>query len=435
MTETPASPIRPPSSKARGVARSVLEAPLFLGALVVTAFNELFNLALSPAKMAVRATIGKGITLKELMSDLHHSEELLKESRLVKNFTGRIWPWVPATAIATLVLGFLVVGGGLKIALAMHAIPGMAAAMAKVPLIGTYIGTLGGIAKATLGLAVIGKIAKIPAIFIATCCPQFKQSTIHQKLTIPVLKGLEWLGEKSNEYIKSHTVRLRETIADIKTGIRESTFGLTIAAARSAVGRLASYVTPKAKAPEPINPDEITIESDSKLKAKAITHTLLVYGGATAIPAATAVAAASAYGVTSSLAIGAFAIMGFSAAGVAAAIPVGAAVLLGGLYGVANMSRRLFTNAAQGVCSVSKNGDVATAQAMHEGLLVGTVAAGGQHFAEHVVDTTMALAAAEVTSGGLAMFGGYSKIENEYKSIREQKRNYRRQHGLEATPA
>ncbi|MBY0429085.1 MAG: hypothetical protein K2Q32_07690 [Alphaproteobacteria bacterium] len=436
MTDTPEQNTAPSSApKRKSVLRKIAETPLFVGALTVVAFNELFNLALSPAKMAVRAAIGKGISFKELMDDLHHSEELLKESRLVKNYTGRIWPWVPAAAFAALVAGFTLVGGGLKIALLLHAVPGMAAAMAKIPVIGAYIGTLGGIAKATVGLAVIGKIAKIPAIFIATCCPQFKESWIHQKLTTPVLDGLKWLGVKSNEYIKSNTVGLRTAIANAKTSIRESTIGRAIGAISSTVRSIVSYVTPKPKVPKPINPDAVKIESDTGLKAKAITHTLLVYGGATAIPAATMAAAASAYGATSGLAIGAFTIMGLSAAGVAAAIPIGAAVLLGGIYGVANMSRRLFANAAQGVCAVSRNGDVATAQAMHEGLLIGTIAAGGQHFAEHAVGATTALAGAEAVSGGLAMFGGYGKIEDEYRRIRGEKINYRKQRGLEATPA
>ncbi|MDX1921622.1 MAG: hypothetical protein SFW65_00645 [Alphaproteobacteria bacterium] len=425
-SELPTTPSTAPMRKSK--LRRIAEAPIFVGALAVVAFNELFNLAFSPAKMAIRAAIGKNISLKQLMDDLHHSEELLKESRLVKNITGRIWPWVPALLFAGLVAGFTVVGLGLKVALLLHAVPGAAAAMAKIPLVGAYIGTLGGIAKATVGLAVIGKIAKVPAIIIATCCPQFKDSWIHQKLTVPVLDGLKWIGTKSNEFIKDHTVGFRASIANLKTRIRESSIGRTVGSVSSAVRSMMSYVTPEQKEPKPINPEDITVESDSKIKAKAVMHTLLVYGGATAIPAATVMATTSAYGAASSLAIGAFAIMGFSAVGVAAAIPVGAAVLLGGVYGVANMSRRLFTKAAQGVCEVSRNGDIATAQAMHEGLLIGTVAAGGQHFAEHAIHATTALAGAEAVSGGLAMFGGYRKIHDEYRRINQAKREFLERH-------
>ncbi len=413
-----------------------IEALAFALGLAVVAFTEIGRLVIAPTRIVV-----KDISFEKLHNDLHRSKNLLKRSRLVGGYTGKIPSFIPALFMTSLLVGIPSVAILAKAAWLLHLTP-FDGFTRKIPLLAPYIGTGPAALRTIFYTAIAAKLAKLPALIVATCCPQFEESWIHNHINVHLIHAFtvvgKWAARFTMERLRwareavSRSVALLNRLQPFVAAI-ELASGLTVLFS-SAVSLLPSWRAARVQSPEQayvLAPASVAApESEWKLEIRTGIHTLLTYGLTAFLPFLTYMSLLAAYrsGKTATVfllhLVGVHGNQGvvmyiYVIVGLVFGFAAGAFVALGGLYGIGSLAYSLFAHAAKGTCVLSERAEAAIAQSMHEALLLSLVPA----FAmiEGVISVPVAALITIAATGAVAYLGGWRPIHEKYQRINREK--------------
>ncbi len=414
-----------------------VEVLAFALGLAVVAFTEIGRLVIAPTRIVV-----KDISFEKLRDDLHRSKDLLKQSRLVGGYTGKVPSFIPALFMTSLLVGIPSVAVLAKAAWLIHLTP-FDGFTRKIPMLAPYIGTGPAALRTIFYTAIAAKLAKLPALIVATCCPQFEESWIHKNINVHLIHAFTVVGKWAARFTMERVRWARDAVYEMGARLnRVQPFVAVIGLAsglRILFSAAVSLLPSRSAAPlQPSGQTALLVpatsapapESEWKLEIRTAIHTLLTYGLAAFLPFLTYMALLSAYRFGKMATISLFQLVGVHGSqgivmyiyviiGLVFGFAAGAFVALGGLYGIASLAYSLFGHAAKGTCVLSERAEAAIAQSMHEALLLSLVPA----FAmiEGVISVPFAAGITIAATGAMAYLGGWRPIHEKYRRINQEK--------------
>jgi hypothetical protein len=419
-----------------------VEIAAFTLGLAIVAFTEIGRIVIAPTRFVVR-----DFSFEKLGDDLQRCKILLKQSRLVGGYTGRIPSFLPALFMTSLLVGIPTVAVAAKAAWLLHFTP-FDGFTRRIPLLTPYIGTASAALHTIFYTAIAAKLAKLPALIVATCCPQFEESCIHKYINAHLIHFFKWVGRKAAQFTMRRLRWAREVVAKFGAGLNRlhpvvaatgmaSDLAGRFAQAFSALAfllpsapRLSSWRATRVK-PAALVPESATArELPWKIETRTVVHTVLTYGLTAFLPYLTYAVALAGYGIGKAAVLSLASLTGihgpddlltatYITLGLIVGAAAGAFVALGSIYGVASLAYRLFDHAARGACGLSEKAEAAIAQSMHEALLLSLIPAFAM--VEGLISWPVAAAVTAATAAAAAWFDGWQTIHRKYALINEQK--------------